>query len=105
VVVVKIDRGWLMASRVPGYVEPAWPDGAISKQIHLDLAADDLDAAEAEAIRLGARKAAGQPGPGRYRVLLDPAGHPFCLTTQIPEVADVVDSTGCPPRAPRAAGG
>jgi hypothetical protein len=85
VVAVKTDRGWLMALRVPDYVEPTWPDGAIPKQIHLDLAVDDLDAAEAEAIRLGARKAAEQPGPDRYRVLLDPAGHPFCLTTQIPE--------------------
>ena len=26
-----------------------------------------------------------QPGADRYVVLLDPAGHPFCLTTQIPE--------------------
>lgn len=42
-------------------------------------------AAGAEAIRLGARRAAEQPAPDRYRVLLDPAGHPFCLSTQIPE--------------------
>jgi hypothetical protein len=53
--------------------------------MHLDLAVDDLDEAEAEAVRLGARRAADQPAPGRYRVLLDPAGHPFCLSTQIPE--------------------
>jgi len=26
-----------------------------------------------------------QPAPERYVVLLDPAGHPFCLSTQIPE--------------------
>src|SRR5436190_7288710 len=81
---VKTDRGWLTAIRVPGYQPPAWPDGDTPKQIHLDLAVDDLDAAEAEAIRLGARKAAQQPSPDRWRVLLDPAGHPFCLTTQIP---------------------
>lgn len=85
VAAVRTDRGWLMAMRVPGYVPPDWPDGSVQKQIHLDLAVDDLDAAEAEAIRLGARKAAEQPGPDRWRVLLDPAGHPFCLTTQIPE--------------------
>ncbi|HLM96560.1 MAG TPA: hypothetical protein VK283_09590 [Acidimicrobiales bacterium] len=29
--------------------------------------------------------AAAQPAPDRYLVLLDPAGHPFCLSTQIPE--------------------
>jgi hypothetical protein len=27
------------------------------------------------------------PAPDRWRVLLDPAGHPFCLTTQIPPEA------------------
>jgi len=25
------------------------------------------------------------PGPGDWRVLLDPAGHPFCLTTVTPD--------------------
>lgn len=84
VVAVKTDRGWVMALRVPDYVAPAWPDGPVPKQIHLDLAVDDLDAAETAAIRLGAQKAPQQPGPERWRVLLDPAGHPFCLTTQIP---------------------
>ena len=85
VAAVRTDRGWLMALRVPHYAAPDWPDGTVPKQIHLDLAVDDLDVAEAEALRLGARKAAQQPGPDRWRVLLDPAGHPFCLTTQIPE--------------------
>ena len=28
-----------------------------------------------------------QPDPERWRVLFDPAGHPFCLTTQIPSEA------------------
>jgi hypothetical protein len=67
------------ALRVPGYQPPTWPSGAIPKQVHLDLAVDDLDAAEAEAIRLGARLAGEQPHPTRWRVMLDPAGHPFCL--------------------------
>jgi hypothetical protein len=84
-VAVKTDRGWLTAVRVPDYEPPSWPGGAMPKQIHLDLAVDDLDEAEAEAIRLGARRAAEQPGPDLWRVLLDPAGHPFCLSTQIPE--------------------
>lgn len=53
----------------------------IPKQMHLDLAvaADGLDAAQALAVRLGARLAGQQPQPDRRRVLLDPAGHPFCL--------------------------
>jgi hypothetical protein len=63
----------------PHYQPPTWPDGTIPKQVHLDLSVDDLDAAEAEAIRLGARQAGTSPEPTRWRVMLDPASHPFCL--------------------------
>jgi hypothetical protein len=35
------------------------------------------------AVALGARPADPQPDP-RWKVLLDPAGHPFCLTTLVP---------------------
>jgi hypothetical protein len=84
-VAVRVGSTWLSTVRVDGYEPPTWPDGPRPKQLHLDLAVDDLDQAEAEALRLGARKAAVQPEPARWRVLLDPAGHPFCLTTQIPE--------------------
>ena len=84
-VAVKTDRGWLAAVRVEDYRAPSWPDGVIPKQMHLDLAVDDLDRAEAEALRLGAVRAHDQPSPDRWRVLLDPAGHPFCLSIQIPE--------------------
>ena len=84
-VAVKTGRTWLAAVHVEGYQTPSWPDGDIPKQMHLDLAVDDLDQAEAEAVRLGARRAPEQPAPDRWRVLLDPAGHPFCLSIQIPE--------------------
>jgi hypothetical protein len=84
-VAVKTERAWLAAVRVPAYQPPSWPNGGPPKQFHLDLAVDDLDEAEAEAVRLGARRADEQPSPERWRVLLDPAGHPFCLSTQIPE--------------------
>jgi len=82
---VETDRMWLAATRVEGYVPPTWPDGPVPKQLHLDLAVDDLDEAEERAVSLGAVRAEAQPAPDRYVVLLDPAGHPFCLTTQIPE--------------------
>ena len=82
---VKTDHGWLATVRVADYQQPTWPDAAVPKQMHLDLAVDDLDAAEAEAVRLGATLPAAQPDPDRWRVLLDPAGHPFCLSSQIPE--------------------
>jgi hypothetical protein len=84
VVAVRTDWIWLTALRVPDYVAPTWPANDVPKQIHLDLAVTDLQQAVDEARRLGARVAADQPAPDRWQVLLDPAGHPICLTTQIP---------------------
>jgi hypothetical protein len=46
--------------------------------MHLDFQVDDLDAAVAHAVDLGAQEARYQPQDD-VRVLLDPAGHPFCL--------------------------
>jgi catechol 2,3-dioxygenase-like lactoylglutathione lyase family enzyme len=66
--------------RVEGYEPPSWPNEGGSKQFHLDLAVDDLAVAEASCVELGATVPDHQPGEDRWRVLLDPAGHPFCLT-------------------------
>jgi hypothetical protein len=85
---VRSDAGRLAAVRVPGYRPPTWPEDDVPKQIHLDLGVDDLEAAVAEAVRCGATPTAFQPAPEARRVLLDPAGHPFCLTTGIPREAD-----------------
>jgi catechol 2,3-dioxygenase-like lactoylglutathione lyase family enzyme len=65
------------------YRPPQWPEQASgqnnqSKMLHLDILVDDLDSAVAHALASGARLAEHQPQP-RVRVLLDPAGHPFCL--------------------------
>jgi hypothetical protein len=46
--------------------------------MHFDFQVGDLDAAVADAVALGATPAAEQPREN-VRVLLDPAGHPFCL--------------------------
>jgi glyoxalase superfamily protein len=49
--------------KLPGYSGPGWPDKA-----------------EEQALALGATKPTGQqPTPDRWRVLLDPGGHPFDL--------------------------
>jgi predicted enzyme related to lactoylglutathione lyase len=64
---------------VEDYEPPGWPNRAGSKQFHLDLAVDDLDAMTERATALGATLAEPQPGE-TWRVLIDPAGHPFCLT-------------------------
>ncbi|WP_229706470.1 VOC family protein [Micromonospora sonchi] len=67
--------------RVDGYQPPSWPAQRSPQQLHLDFAVDNVDEAEAEAmvLALGATKADFQPGGDRWRVYLDPAGHPFCL--------------------------
>jgi hypothetical protein len=82
--VVRTDTIWVGTVRVPDYTPPTWPGGPTPKHVHLDLAVRDLDEAEAEALRLGARKAEHQPKPDEWRICLDPAGHPFCLTANIP---------------------
>lgn len=78
---VETPRGvWIGAYQIDDFVPPQWPHGAPPKQFHLDLSVDDLDAAEAALLDLGATKADHQPEPNRWRVFLDPAGHPFCIT-------------------------
>jgi catechol 2,3-dioxygenase-like lactoylglutathione lyase family enzyme len=75
---------WIGAVRSPGHKPAEWPEGDTPQQFHLDLAVDDLDEAEKAALDLGAAKADHQPDPDKWRVLLDPAGHPFCVTNQAP---------------------
>lgn len=64
----------------PEYVPPVWPPAAGEQQMmmHLDVEVDDLGAAVEDALAAGARLADHQPQEN-VRVLLDPAGHPFCL--------------------------
>src|SRR6266516_6522184 len=80
---VRVPGVVLAMQRVAGYRPPAWPGSSI---VHLDLApaADaDLEVASARAVEAGAVRADHQPDQ-RWLVLLDPAGHPFCITTETP---------------------
>ncbi len=76
------------------FVPPVWPTVAGEQQMamQLDIAVDGLAPMSAMeqrrlqfgevveyAVSLGARVAEQQPQPGRVVVMLDPAGHPFCL--------------------------
>ena len=90
---VRSEAGRVAAMVVADYRPPPWPESDVPKQIHLDLGVDDLEAAVAEAIRHGATPAAVQPAPEARRILLDPAGHPFCLTTMIPRESDASTDT------------
>jgi hypothetical protein len=70
----------------PWYEPPVWPEEPErqTKMMHFEIQADDIDAAVAHAVALGAREAEPQPpdrSPDQLRVMLDPAGHPFCLCT------------------------
>jgi hypothetical protein len=85
VAVVKLGDLFLNAYHVEDHRPPTWPDGPTPKQAHIDVDVDDLPKAEERALSLGARSAERQPDPDSYLVLLDPAGHPFCLTTQFPD--------------------
>jgi hypothetical protein len=46
--------------------------------LHLDIGVSDLATAVEDAVELGAALSSHQPQDD-VRVLLDPAGHPFCL--------------------------
>ena len=62
------------------YRRPVWPPKEDAQQMmaHLDIEVSDLETAVADALELGAVQASFQP-QDNVRVMLDPAGHPFCL--------------------------
>ena len=66
------------------YERPRWPEvaGSPTKMMHFELLVDDLEAAVDLVVDAGGAEASPQPrdrDPRRIRVMLDPAGHPFCL--------------------------
>lgn len=66
------------------YQPPVWPGeaGRPGMQMHLDIWVEDVERGVEWAIECGATQAEPQPSgrdPSRLRVMLDPAGHPFCL--------------------------
>jgi len=70
---------------VEGYQPPQWPDLGGAKQFHLELMVDDLGEAAAALLEAGAAQPEFQPGGERFRVLTDPAGHPFCIIARAAE--------------------
>lgn len=77
------DAPGLGFNRLDDYQPPTWPDPTQEKQAHMELGVDDLDAAQTHLVSLGAVAPSTQPAPDRWRVLLDPAGHPFCISTLV----------------------
>lgn len=71
---------YIVFQQADDYAPPVWPsvDGQQRTMMHFDFQVGDLDLAVADALELGARLADNQP-QDNVRVLLDPAGHPFCV--------------------------
>jgi catechol 2,3-dioxygenase-like lactoylglutathione lyase family enzyme len=70
----------LSFQRAPELREPRWPDPERPQQFHFDIQVSDLDAAQKAAEELGAVLLEGDlDGTRTWRVLRDPAGHPFCF--------------------------
>jgi predicted enzyme related to lactoylglutathione lyase len=64
----------------PEYKAPVWPSKPSAQQqmAHIDFAVNDLEKAIGRAIQCGATVAEEQFSDD-WKVMIDPAGHPFCL--------------------------
>ena len=75
------DTTYLAFQLEADHVPPVWPTpgaGDQQMQVHLDIGVSAVEEAVEDAVALGGRLADVQPQED-VRVVLDPAGHPFCL--------------------------
>jgi len=77
-------RHRLAFGSVEWYEPPVWPEqpGEPTKMMPFEVGVDDLELKIARVIGAGGSAAPHQPpdrDPRGLRVMLDPAGHPFCL--------------------------
>lgn len=79
-IVIRTPNGAVVGlQRVEDYQPPTWPSQERGQQMHVDIYVDDMDAVRARAESLGATHEFTPPESSGYLVMLDPAGHPFCL--------------------------
>ncbi len=98
--------GYVEQARITDYVLLADPDGGGvnvllqrvpeprtgKNRLHLDLTADDADAAATELERLGATRLRRFDEPGdTWIVLHDPDGNEFCVCQSVPKIPDAPD--------------
>jgi hypothetical protein len=75
---VRVEGLLLVFREIPDRVRPAWPGADM--QMHLEVYVDDLRRQESRLVVLGATKPVVQDeSDPTFTVLLDPAGHPFCI--------------------------
>jgi catechol 2,3-dioxygenase-like lactoylglutathione lyase family enzyme len=70
----------LIFQQTETYARPVWPEvsGKQSQMAHLDFHVDDVEEGVQHAIACGAALSPVQLEDA-WRVMLDPAGHPFCI--------------------------
>ena len=79
---IRMPQGFLLVCQtVENYVPPVWPwkEGEQQQMAHIDFKVENLQEAVEHALQCGARKAEVQYYD-TSTVMLDPAGHPFCLS-------------------------
>jgi len=75
---------WINIQANDWYIPPVWPENLPSqtKMMHFEVRVPDVPTAVSRSVAFGAQESSWQPAdrdPSRLRVMLDPAGHPFCL--------------------------
>jgi catechol 2,3-dioxygenase-like lactoylglutathione lyase family enzyme len=75
----------LVFQQIENYQRPSWPAQAEKQQqmLHLDFYVSNVEEGVQHAIACGAVPAETQLADD-WRVLLDPAGHPFCILPNTP---------------------
>jgi catechol 2,3-dioxygenase-like lactoylglutathione lyase family enzyme len=77
-----VDAGGLLLNfrAVPDYRPPTWPSSEVALHSHFDFVVEDPDAVAQQMLQLGGSLSQHQDTDNPHLVvLLDPAGHPFCL--------------------------
>lgn len=71
---------WITFQQADDYMPPVWPatPGKQQQMAHLDFHVENMEAGVKHALECGATLSEIQLDD-RWRVMLDPAGHPFCI--------------------------
>ena len=71
---------FILFQQIDDYTPPVWPQEVDRQQqmAHIDFAVSNLEEAIQHAIHCGA-KVAPEQFSDSWKVMIDPAGHPFCL--------------------------
>lgn len=72
--------------QVENYAPPTWPTQERGQQAHFEMITNNVPEAVKYAVSIGATIAPTQPEEDEWAVMLDPAGHPFCLCTPFDNV-------------------